>query len=125
MSIFGIGLHAARAEFRSTDVNGKPVDVTTEGDTARSERIWALQDRWVPRQLPSTEPADVMAEWMARSPDNRMSAFARHLADDPSLMPAAEVEPGPGESPRPGGLIERMERQREDRVRRAQWGLTR
>ncbi len=125
MSIFGIGLHAAGVQFRSTDYAGRPVDPSAETETQRNDRIRALQDRWQPRELPSAEPAEIMREWLAASPDNRMSAFARHLADDPSLMPAAEVEPGPGESPRPGGLLERMEAQRQDRVRRASWNVGR
>jgi len=107
---FGIGLHASGAEFRSMDVNGRPIDPTTETPTARAERIWALQDRWQPRQFPSAEPGDVLAEWLAASPDNRMSRFARCVAEHPDWMPEAETEPGPGELPRPGGLVERVSR---------------
>ena len=108
--VFGIGLHASGAEFRSSDVNGRPIDPTAETETQRSDRIRALQDRWTPRDLPSADPVDVISEWMAASPDNRMSRFAANLAEHPELLPAAESEPG-----KPGGLIERMAAQRAQR----------
>jgi hypothetical protein len=106
--VFAVGILAQRAEHRSTDIAGRPVDPRTEGDTARAERIWQLQDRWQPHAFPSADPVTVMQEWMARDPANRMSAFAMKLAEDPSLMPVAEVEPHPGERPQPGGLIEKL-----------------
>ncbi len=122
MTTFRVGLGASnRAEFRSTDVNGKPVDAAAETETARSERIRALQDRWVPRELPSADPADCLREWMAASPANRMSAFAMHLAEHPEMMPAAESE-APGKAPEPGGLLERMAAQRRERMGQLQRG---
>jgi hypothetical protein len=108
VTTFRVGIGAERAEFRSTDVNGRPVDPSTEGDTARTERIRALQDRWQPRAFPSAEPIDIMTEWLAASPDNRMSGLARKLAENPDLLPVAETEPHPGQHPQPGGLIEKL-----------------
>jgi hypothetical protein len=123
---FAAGLHAARAEHRSTDVNGRPIDPTAETETQRTERIRALQERWVPRDLPSAEPGAVLSEWMAASPANRMSAFAMRLAENAvEMMPQAESEPGPGESPRPGGLLERMAAQRAERTRQSRRNLDR
>lgn len=113
--VFGVGIRAARAEHRSTDFAGRPVDPSAETETARTERIRALQDRWVPRDLPSAEPLDVLSEWMAASPSNRMSRFAMNLAEHPEMLPQAEIEPHPGESPRPGGLLEQMASQRAQR----------
>jgi len=113
---FRTGLAASnRAEFRASDVNGRPIDVRAEGDTARAERIFALQDRWTERQLPSAEPIDVIHEWMGLSPDNRMSAFARNLAEHPERLPEAESEPMDGQAPRPGGLVEQMRQTRRAR----------
>ena len=112
MSTFRVGLAAERAEFRASDYAGRPVDAAAETETQRTERIRALQDRWTERQLPSAEPAECVAEWMAASPDNRMSAFAARLAENPDMMPQAESEPLPGQAPRPGGLLETMGRTR-------------
>jgi hypothetical protein len=112
VSVFRVGLNAARAEFRSTDIAGRPVDAVHELPTARTERIEQLQERWQPRGVPSSDPRDVMVEWL-RNPVNRMSAFAMRLGEQPDLMPDAEIEPGPGQRPQPGGLIERIASQRE------------
>jgi hypothetical protein len=112
---FRLGWHAERAEFRSTDVNGRPVDPGAETDTQRTDRIRALQDRRMAeggRSVPSAEPGAVVTEWMDLSPDNRMSAFAMAIAADPRKMPDVEMEPRPGQAPRPGGLLERMAAQR-------------
>lgn len=106
--IFRIGLNAARAEHRSTDVHGRPVDTSAETPTQRDERVRALQDRWSPHEVPSAEPHDVLAAWMAQSPDNRTSLFAKHLAEHPEWLPEMDIEPGPGELPRPGGLVEKL-----------------
>jgi hypothetical protein len=114
--LFGIGLNVSKTEFRHSDVNGRPIDPSTETETARSERIRALQERWVPREIPSAEPADVLREWMAASAANRTSAFALAVAEHPERIPVAELEPGPGQQPRPGGLIERMAAQRAGRL---------
>jgi len=116
VSTFGVGLNAWRSEFRSSDYAGRPVDPVTEGDTARSERIRMLQDRWTERQLPSAEPIDVIGEWMARNPANRMSAFAMRLAENPEMLPQAESEPAEGQAPRPGGLLARMVAERRERT---------
>jgi hypothetical protein len=109
---FGAGLRALRFEHRSTDYAGRPVDPSAETETQRTERIRALQDRWVERQPPATDPAGVLREWMAQSAEHRMSRFAQRLAEDPTLMPEAESEPHPGQAPIPGGLIERLAAQR-------------
>jgi hypothetical protein len=122
---FATGLHAQRAEHRSTDVNGRPVDPATETETARTERIRALQDRWVPRGVPSAEPGAVLSEWMAASPANRMSAFATRLAEHPEMLPTAETEPPEGQPPRKGGLLETMHRQRSERAAHARRNLGR
>lgn len=98
--VFGIGMNAGRAEHI-------PAVGPGETDTARSERIRALQDQWQPRHVPSAEPAAVMAEWV-QNPANRMSPLAMRIAEDPSLMPQAEMEPRSGELPRPGGLVEKV-----------------
>lgn len=108
--VFRAGLAANGAQFRSTDVNEKPVDPGSETDTQRSERIRALQDMRMaqgPREIPSAEPAQIMREWFAASPDNRMSKFAQSLTENPEFMPRMEMEPGPGERPKPGGLYEK------------------
>lgn len=118
--VFAVGLNAARAEHRSTDYAGRPVDPAAETETARTERIRALQDRWQERGYPSADPVSVLHEWMAASPANRTSAFAMRIAEHPDLMPDAEVEPGPGQRPKPGGLIERMASQYADRASLAQ-----
>lgn len=123
--MFTIGLGAARAEHRSTDFAGRPVDAINELPTARTERIEQLQDRWVPRAFPSAEPADVLAEWMAASPANRMSAFAQRVAEHPEMMPEAEAEPAPGQRPKPGGLIERMAGQYAERAGQAARNVSR
>lgn len=102
------------AEFRASDVDGRPVDTAAETPTQRCERIWLLQDRRVangPRPVPPSDPADVFGEWLTLSPANRMSAFARIVAEDPGKLPEAEMEPGPGERPRPGGLHDRLNRE--------------
>jgi hypothetical protein len=81
---FGIGMHAGRAEFRHGDISGRPVDASTEGDTARSERITRLQDRRLAdgeRTVPPAEPAAALAEWFARHPDQRLGKFGVALAE--------------------------------------------
>jgi hypothetical protein len=102
---FGIGQNARGAEFRHSDVNGRPIDPRSEGDTARSERIWALQDRWQEHAPPVTDGYDVLREWMAASPANRMSKFAQNIAEHGVYGFDVETEPGPGEAEagRPGG----------------------
>ena len=108
--LFGIGHHAAGAEFRSTDVHGRPVDTASETETARTERILALQDRRMAegdRGVPSADPAAILVEWMAASPDNRMSPYAQSIAEHPERMPAAEVFTEVS-TPQRGGLLERM-----------------
>jgi len=105
-------------EFRASDEYGRPVDVSAETPTQRTERIERLQQLRIAageRMAPPVEPVSVMREWMA-NPANRQSALAARIAQDPSLMPRAELEPGPGQSPQPGGLIEQM--QAEHRQRR-------
>lgn len=109
--IFRAGLAASRAEFRSTDVRGRPVDASAELPTQRAERIRDLQDQRMamgPREAPSAEPGAVLREWLAASPDNRMSAFAEYIAGGSVLI--CEIEPGPGERPVPGGLYEQVVR---------------
>jgi hypothetical protein len=102
-------------EFRATDVQGRPLSaaqIAAEGDSARTDRVRALQARWQEREIPSTNPATILAEWLAASPGNRMSALAMRLADHPELVPLAEVESDP---PTPGGLIERLRKESAER----------
>jgi hypothetical protein len=109
-------------QFRSSDEHGRPVDPSTETPTARAERIRALQDRWVPRELPSADPVAVLTDWMAASPQNRMGALAAQVAEHPERLPQAEMEPRNGERPVPGGLVEKLteqERQRRAAIERA------
>src|SRR5271170_2608113 len=104
---FAIGLNATRSEHRSTDFNGRPVDPGAETETQRTDRVLALQERWQPHAAPTSDPGECLQEWMAARPENRMSSLAMRLAEDPSLLPEAEDEPGPGQAPKPGGLVER------------------
>jgi len=93
--------------------------MTEESPEARTARVLRAQEKWVPRHVPST-PREILAEWMAQSPENRMSKLGHRLAD-PALECEIEVETfGPGRGPEPGGLIERwarVERIREARAR--------
>ena len=100
---FRVGMSANGVQFRHSDVNGRPIDVSAEGDTARSERIWHLQDRWMPHEPPSCNSNDILAEWMAQSPENRLSKFAQNIAEH-GLLGGIQVEsePGPGEQPSKG-----------------------
>ena len=108
---FRAGLRAStRAEFRHSDVHGRPIDPAAETETARAERIRMLQDRRTadgPRSAPATSPAGILAELITRDPQSRMSRFAAHLAEFPELMPrggraparpaADPGRPGPGD----------------------------
>jgi hypothetical protein len=110
------------AEFRASDEHGRPVDTASETPTQRAERIDRLQLMRIAggeRTAPATEPAAIFGEWMSASPDNRMSALAMRIAEDPSLLPQAEVEPGPGQEPRPGGLLEKIAARRRDKFHMA------
>lgn len=114
------------AEFRASDEYGHLVDTASETPTARAERIERLQVARLAggeRGAPPVEPAQVFGEWMSRSPDNRMSALAARIAEDPSLLPEAEVEPMLGEDPRPGGLLERIAGQARRKYHLAQMQL--
>ena len=108
---FRAGLHAStRAEFRHSDVHGRPIDPAAETETARAERIRMLQDRRTadgPRSAPATSPAGILAELITRDPQSRMSKFAAHLAEFPELMPRADVLL-PGRPLTPGGLAQEM-----------------
>lgn len=116
--VFRAGWHAERAEFRSTDANGRPVDPAAETDTARTDRIRALQDRRLAeggRAVPSAEPTAVLTEWMAQSAANRMSGLSQWVAEHGRLPVSVEMEPLPGRAPgepggapRPGGLLSQM-----------------
>lgn len=117
VTTFGIGFNAQRAEFRASDYAGRPVDPAAETETARTERIRALQDRWTERQLPSADPAECLREWAARDPANRMSELMQRIASQPDLLPDAESE-SPGRPMRPGGLLERMSATRSARQAR-------
>jgi hypothetical protein len=57
------------------------------GTTAHRERIEALQAQRAAerREPPSASPAAVFAEWLAASPENRMSALARNVANHPEI----------------------------------------
>ena len=94
--LFGVGLNVGRAEFRSTDLAGSPVDVAAETETARTERVLKLQDRRVadgPREGPlSASPVAIINELCMHDPDMRMSAFVLRLAQDPSLVPVMAIE---------------------------------
>ena len=110
LPVFRAGLNAERAEFRASDVHGRPIDPAAETETARSERIRMLQDRRGadgPREAPPASPAGILAELITRDPGTRMSGFARHLAESPELMPRADVIL-PGRPLTPGGLAEEM-----------------
>jgi hypothetical protein len=70
---FGIGINAGGAEFRGhTDANGRPVDASGETDTARRERIEALQSRRDAAGYrdgpPSASPAAIINECRLRDP---------------------------------------------------------
>lgn len=126
--IFRVGLHAAAVEHRSAipataeHYAGLPATDPQTGEPVpcgcpRCGAVRAEQDARLAqgtREIPATDPATVMREWAA-NPANRMSKFAQMLAERPELMPASEVEPGPGEHPRPGGLVERLAAQHRER----------
>jgi hypothetical protein len=109
---FGVGANVAVAEFRASDVHGRPVDPGAETPTARAERVRQLQDardaRGYAEGPPSASPAAVLGQLFAISPDTRLSAFAAHLAEHPDLMPRMVVE-APGREPAGDTLI-RMRR---------------
>lgn len=135
---FRIDWHAERAEFRHSDTAGRPVDpgpgahdLVTVPDPdnpgkkkvvpctcSSCNRVNALQDLRLShqgeREVPSAESGAVMTEWMAQSAANRMSGFARAIAEGRASLPAVELETLPGRepSPRPGGLLARMHAQR-------------
>ncbi len=116
--VFRAGLNAERAEFRSTDVNGRPVDPAAETPTQRAERIEQLQVLRLAqgeRGAPAADPAAVFTEWMAQSAANRMSGLGSWVAAHGRLPVEVEMEPRPGEQPRPDGLLARMARMRRDR----------
>jgi hypothetical protein len=81
---FLVGCRAGVAEFRSSDVHGRLVDASTEGETQRRERIEKLQARREadgPREAPPVAPAAALAEWFARHPMQRMGRFGQALAE--------------------------------------------
>jgi hypothetical protein len=91
--------------------------MTGESPEARTARVLAAQDQWVPRHV-ATDPAAIMAEWMT-DPENRMSALANRLAD-PAMESSLEVEVyREGEPPIPGGLRDRMARLQRARMAQA------
>jgi hypothetical protein len=98
--MFGIGLNAGVAEFRHMDVTGRDVSASTEGDTQRSERVRALQDRRLadgPREALPVTPAAALAEWFARHPDQRMGSFGRALGERGQAMVPLMILDTPGQ----------------------------
>jgi hypothetical protein len=113
--VFRAGIHAWRAEFRSSDAAGRPVDAAAETPTQRTERILALQDRRAaqgPREAPAADAESVWSEWL-RDPQHRMSVIGKEWATRCPVE--CETEPLPGQAPVPGGLLERMARTRRGR----------
>ena len=94
-----------------------------EGPTQRAERVLAAQERWVPKDLPGTSPAAVLADMARRDPAFRTSALMQRVTTDPGLIPEAETDPAPGEEPVPGGLWERARAIVAERTSRARHGI--
>ena len=81
--------------------------MSEETNEARTERVLAAQAQWAPRDVAIT-PGEILREWMAASPENRMSALATRLAD-PAQESEITVEAyGPLTPPVPGGLREQL-----------------
>ena len=81
--------------------------MSDESPEARTARVLAAQAAWAPREV-ATDPVGILREWMALSPENRMSALGRRLAD-PALEATIECEAyGPRTVAQPGGVIEKF-----------------
>jgi len=78
-----------------------------ESNAERTERVFAAQAQWAPREVAIT-PAEILAEWMAASPENRMSQLAHRLADPGQESEITMEAYGPLTPPVPGGLREQL-----------------
>lgn len=111
---WGVGLNAPRAEFRGSDIHGRPVDPVAEGETARTERISKLQARRVAdgeRTVPPVSPAEMLGEYFRLNPSARTGKLGTVLGERyAELLPSLLIEL-PGRPPEVYGTIYQRGRQ--------------